>query len=90
LSKENNNIAEQTTIQVGRVDKRMPILTDLCDKSCFARKFAWLGKRDATIAPVQPKVPRLHQNSPYFPPLFFLYLTAAGLDLWPTDASSHV
>ena len=42
----------------------MPILfQDLCDKSCFARKFAWLGKRNATIAPVQPKVsfvPYLH------------------------------
>lgn len=34
----------------------MPVLVDLCDKSCFARKFAWLGKRNATIAPVQPKV----------------------------------
>jgi hypothetical protein len=34
----------------------MPVLADLCDKSCFARKFAWLGKRNATIAPVQPKV----------------------------------
>lgn len=33
----------------------MPVLADLCDKSCFARKFAWLGKRNATIAPVQPK-----------------------------------
>lgn len=30
----------------------MPILTDLCDKSCLARKFqklAWIGKRDATV-----------------------------------------
>lgn len=35
----------------------MPILLEaLCDKSCFARKFAWLGKRNATISPVQPKV----------------------------------
>ena len=35
----------------------MPILLEaLCDKSCFAREFAWLGKRNATISPVQPKV----------------------------------
>lgn len=33
----------------------MPLI-DLCDKSCFARSFAWLGKRNAKIAPVQPKV----------------------------------
>jgi hypothetical protein len=38
----------------------MPILLEaLCDKSCFARKFAWLGKRNATISPVQPKVTAL-------------------------------
>ena len=31
------------------------MLADLCDKECFARKFAWLGKRNAKIAPVAPK-----------------------------------
>jgi hypothetical protein len=34
------------------------MLADLCDKECFARKFAWLGKRNAKIAPVAPKVRR--------------------------------
>ena len=34
----------------------MPILANLCDKACFAHKFSWLAKRDATISPVKAKV----------------------------------
>ena len=40
------------------------MLADLCDKECFARKFAWLGKRNAKIAPVAPKVRARHARNP--------------------------
>lgn len=45
----------------------MPILANLCDKACFAHKFSWLAKRDATISPVKakkkaPKVLSLSQD----------------------------
>ena len=32
------------------------MLGDLCDKSCFDRKFAWLNLNNPKLSPVAPKV----------------------------------